>query len=95
MSETMERTSVEINDSTLALAQSENVAELKRNIVGAVVDGGGFVDLTVVGNRIASVLFTIHTAVTITTSTVEFDSRDDGDSGAPFGFGTIDVDYPD
>ncbi|CAH0308841.1 hypothetical protein [Microbacterium sp. Bi128] len=95
MSETMERTNVEINDSTLALAQSENVTELKRNIVGALGDGGGFVDLTVVGNRIASVLFTIHTAVTITTSTVEFDSRDDGDSEAPFGFGTIDVDYAD
>ncbi|MFS0793319.1 hypothetical protein [Microbacterium sp. 1P10AE] len=93
MSETMERACAEINDSTLALAQSENITELKRSIVRAVVDGGGFVDIMVVGNRVASVLFTVHTAVVITTATVEFDARDDGDSDAPFGSGAVSVHY--
>lgn len=95
MPPTMERPALVINGDVLALAQGESISELKRRIVDVVRAGGGFVDLTVVGNRVVTVFFSAHTQMTITVGTVEFDARDDGDSAAPYTSDVLDIGYTD
>lgn len=95
MPPTMERPALAINGDVLALAQGDSISELKRRIVEVVRAGGGFVDLTVVGNRVITVFFTTHTQMTITLGTVEFDARDDGDSAAPYTSNVLDIGYTD
>lgn len=95
MPDTMERTSVAINGDSHALAQSEDIGDLKRRIIETIRAGGGFVEMTLAGDRSTSVLFTACTSVTISTRTVEFDDRDDGNAATPFELaidGTADYD---
>lgn len=82
---TMTRSSISIDDSTFSLAQGDIVDELCDRIESAVHAGGLFVDFTVVGNRSVRVLITPTSSVTVSTETVEYDVRDNGDLGSPFG----------
>lgn len=82
---TMIRTEVTIDGASFLLSQDQAVEDLRRRIEDAVQTPGTFVDMTVVGNRSVSVLITPRTHVTISVSTVAFDSRDTGDLEFPYG----------
>ncbi|MDF2993440.1 MAG: hypothetical protein K0S37_3954 [Microbacterium sp.] len=83
--ETMVRTQMAIDDASFSLAQGQDLDLLKRCIEEAVQAGGRFVTFIVVGNRNVSALFTAHSRVALSVETVQFDPRDTGDSGDPFG----------
>lgn len=82
---TMVRTQMAVNDAVFALAQGQDIEALKGRIESAVERGGRFESFVVVGNREVSVLFSPQTSVAFSTETFEFDERDDGDPGVPFG----------
>lgn len=82
---TMVRTEVLINGRSHLLAQAQDIELVKRDIEEAMKTSGRFVDLTVVGNRVVSVLISPAAQVVISIEAVEFDPRDTGDSDAPFG----------
>lgn len=84
-SQTMVRTEIAINGSSVFLAQEQNVDDVKRRMEAAVQAGGAFVDFVVVGNRSVSVLVGPRTQITISVATVVFDPRDTGDEAQPFG----------
>ncbi|WP_341976117.1 hypothetical protein LTA6_000660 [Microbacterium sp. LTA6] len=83
--QTMVRTQVAVNGGSFFLAQGQNVDELKGLIEEAVRTGGRFVDFTVMGNRVVSVLISAGSQVVISVETVQFDTDDDGDDAFPFG----------
>lgn len=82
---TMVRTLVSVNGEDYFLAQREDVQDLMKRIEDAARTGGRFIDFVVVGNRKVHVLVSQSTRVMVSVETVEFDPRDDGDEGAPFG----------
>lgn len=83
--QTMVRTQIAVNGGSFFLAQGQDVEELKERIEEAILAGGRFVDFTVVGNRVVSVLVSSGSQVVISIETVQFDPRDDGDDSFPFG----------
>ncbi|MFS0853034.1 hypothetical protein [Microbacterium sp. 179-I 3D4 NHS] len=83
--QTMVRTQVVINDTSFFLSQGQSIAEMKEMVVAAIQAGGRFVDFTVVGNRQVSVLVTATSQVVISVETVQYDPRDTGDEGEPYG----------
>jgi hypothetical protein len=74
-----------VNDAVFALAQGQDVEDLKKRIENAVDHGGRFESFVVVGNREMSMLFSSRTAVTFSVETVSDDERDSGDADSPFG----------
>ncbi|WP_345750342.1 hypothetical protein [Microbacterium rhizophilus] len=83
--QTMIRTEVSVNGASFFLAQGQDLDALKQSIERAVAEGGRFVEFTVVGNRAVSVLVTAAAHVAFSVETVQFDPRDTGDEGTPFG----------
>ena len=83
--QTMIRTQMAVNDAVFALAQGQDLDDLRRRIETAVDLGGRFVSFVVVGNREVSVLFSPGTSVALSVETVVYDERDDGNLGVPFG----------
>lgn len=81
----MVRTQMVVNDAVFALAQGQDVEDLKKRIEDAVDRGGRFESFVVVGNREMSMLFSSRTAVTFSVETVSDDERDSGDADSPFG----------
>lgn len=81
----MVRTQMVVNDAVFALAQGQDVEDLKKRIENAVDRGGRFESFVVVGNREMSMLFSSRTAVTFSVETVSDDERDSGDADSPFG----------
>ena len=81
----MMRTEIVLDGESYLLAQIQDLGDVKRRIEEAVKSSGRFVDFVVVGNREVSVLITPHSRVTISVSTVLFDSRDTGDVDFPYG----------
>ncbi|MEL5991775.1 hypothetical protein ACOKGD_02490 [Microbacterium phosphatis] len=82
---TMVRTEIRINGESFLLAQGQDIAALKQNIVDAAHSLGDFVEFIVVGNRAVSALITHASQVVLTVATVPLDSRDTGDENFPFG----------
>lgn len=82
---TMVRTQVMVNDVGFYLSQDQDVDDLKQRIEAAMQADGRFVDFTVVGNRMVSVMVTPRTHVVVSVETVPFDVRETGDDSAPFG----------
>lgn len=82
---TMVRTQLAVNEAVYALAQGQDLSDLKARIESAVQAGGRFETFTVVGNREVCVLFSTRTAVTLSVETVLSDIRDRGELDAPFG----------
>ncbi len=83
--QTMTRTGVEIDGSSMLLAQGQDLDELKRRFEAAAATTGTFVDFVVVGNRRVSVMISSNSRIVMSTAAVQFDPRDDGDDSAPFG----------
>ena len=83
--QTMVRTEVAINGSSLFLAQGQDLDDLKRRIEAAMRTPGSFVDFVVVGNRSVSVLISPRAQVAFSVETVQFDSRDTGNHDEPYG----------
>ncbi|WP_308122706.1 hypothetical protein [Microbacterium marinilacus] len=83
--QTMIRSEIAIDARSYYLAQDQDIRQLRARIEEAVQAGGRFVDFTEVGNRQVSVLMTAATRVVISLETVQFDARDTGDLGAPYG----------
>lgn len=83
--QTMVRTEAAFNGQSYFLAQNQDLQDLKGRIEAAARDAGRFVDFTVVGNRVVSVLICAFTTVVISVETVHFDSRDTGDEAEPYG----------
>lgn len=81
----MVRTQMVVNDAVFALAQGQDVEDLKKRIEDAVDRGGRFASFVVVGNREMSMLFSSRTTVTFSVETVGYDERDTGDADLPFG----------
>lgn len=88
--QTMVRTQITVNGTGFFLAQGQDIADIKSAIEAAAEAGGRFVSFVVVGNRSVSVFVTARTQIAISVETVQFDHRDTGDDGAPFG-GTFDL----
>lgn len=82
---TMVQTEVTFDGTSFALAQDQDVADLRRRVEEATKSTGQFVNFVVVGNREVSVLVTPRSRVTISVSTVLFDERDTGDVTFPYG----------
>lgn len=83
--QTMVRTEISINGRDYFLAQGQDLDALRQAIEDASHSDGQFVDFVVVGNRTVSILVTPRTEVVISVETVQFDSRDTGDSEEPYG----------
>lgn len=83
--QTMVRTELMIDEHGFFLAQGHDHDVLKRRIEEAAHSGGRFVDFVVVGNRAVSVLISTGTRVVFTIETVQFDARDTGYEGDPYG----------
>lgn len=83
--ETMVRTQVAVDGTSFLLAQGQDLEDLKRRIEQAARSEAAFVDFVVVGNRAVSVLISSGSQVVISIETVQYDPRDNGDEGAPFG----------
>lgn len=88
--QTMVRTQITVNGTEFFLAQGQEIEGIKSAIEAAAEAGGRFVSFIVVGNRSMSILVTAATQVVISVDTVQFDHRDTGDDGAPYG-GTFDL----
>ncbi|MDR6689144.1 hypothetical protein J2X55_000043 [Microbacterium sp. 1154] len=84
-SETMVRTQISVDGSTFFLSQGQDLAGLQKRIEEAVRSGGRFESFVVVGNRVMSVLFTARSRVVVSVETVQYDPRDTGDAGDPYG----------
>ncbi|WP_238439513.1 hypothetical protein [Microbacterium sp. JZ31] len=82
---TMVRTEIRINGESFLLAQGQDLAALKKQIVDAAHSLGDFVEFVVVGNRSVSALITHASQVVMSVATVLVDPRDTGDPDAPFG----------
>lgn len=83
--QTMVRTQMAVNDAVFALAQGQDLDDLRRRIETAVDLGGRFVSFIVVANRQVSILFSPGTNVALSVETVMYDERDDGNLDVPFG----------
>lgn len=90
---TMQRTEVIIDGVSAFLAQDEDVDRLLTRIEAAANGRAAFVDFVVVGNRRLRVLVGPGSRVTVATSAVRYDPRDNGDETFPWG-GHFDVDSP-
>lgn len=82
--QTMVQTQVTIDGESFLLAQDQDVSVLRARIEEA-ASTGRFVDFVVVGNRSVAALLTPTSRVTISVATVQFDSRDTGDTDFPYG----------
>lgn len=82
--QTMVRTEVTVNGRAFLLAQGQDVQDLRRRIEEA-GRNARFVDFTVVGNRLVSLLVSRGAQVMFTDETVEYDARDTGDLLDPYG----------
>ncbi len=80
----MQQTTIAINEMQFALAQNSDIDHLKATALAAVQNGAGFLDFTVVGNRVVSVLLPAGTIVIFTTGEVPEDRRDSGDLDYPY-----------
>ncbi len=82
--QTTMRTHVMIDGASYALAQGQDLAELKRAFEAAVRSGGTFVVFTVEGDREISALVSATTRVVFSVATVEHE-RDAGVQDFPQG----------
>ena len=83
----MRRDTVTVAGERFALAQGHDLGDVKERTVQAAREGGGLVDLVVLGNAAVSVLVTPGVPVVFTSETVEYDDqdpRDTGDVTSPF-----------
>jgi hypothetical protein len=78
------QTTVAIGDMHFALAQNSDVEHLKAAALEAVRNGSGFVDFTVVGNRLVSVLLPVGTIVVFSSGEIAEDERDTGNLRHPY-----------
>lgn len=77
------------------LAQGNDIDQLKEAATEAVRDGGGTIDVVVVGNRTVSALLSPGLPVLFECEEVDVDDRDTGDVGFPFDELTYNtLDYP-
>lgn len=83
--QTMVRTEIAVNGGAYSLAQGQDLDDLKRRIEEAMRTAGTFVDFIEVGNRVVSVLISPRSQVAFSLETVQYDSRDVGEDGDPFG----------
>ncbi len=83
--QTMVQSHAIIDDVPYSLAQGQDLEQLKRAVEESVRAGGAFVEFTIVGHREVSALISPSTRVVFTVETVQFDERDTGDLGLPFG----------
>jgi hypothetical protein len=77
------------------LAQGHDIEQLKNAATEAVRDGGGMIDVVIVGNKIVSALISPGLPVLFESEEVDVDDRDTGDVGFPFdelSYGALD--YP-
>ncbi|MFK4760455.1 hypothetical protein ACI3KS_05915 [Microbacterium sp. ZW T5_45] len=81
----MVQSQVSIDGESFLLAQDQDLDGLRRRFEEASASTGRFVDFVVVGNRSVAALITATSRVTISVSTVQFDSRGTGDTDFPFG----------
>ena len=82
---TMVRSTLTLGDDPFRLAQDQDLEDLQHRIATAIKDGGGFVTFVVVGNRTVSLFMTGRERIALTVETVPYDSRDTGDTEAPWG----------
>lgn len=68
-----------IDDVRYALAEGQDLDQLKRSFETAMRSGGAFVEFTVEGNREVSALVSPTTRVMLSVETVQFDEHDTGD----------------
>ena len=80
----MQRTTLTIDGHSYVLAQGTQLAELRASAEEAVIAGGRFVDVTVVGNVAVSVLISPGIPVFLATHEVPEDNRDTGDLADPY-----------
>lgn len=80
----MRRSTLTIDGHSYELAQNTQLDELKRNAEEAVQGGGRFIDVTVVGNVVISILLSPGVPVSISSLEVADDDRDAGDGAEPF-----------
>jgi hypothetical protein len=80
----MQRTTLTIDGHSYVLAQGTDLGKLKASAEDAVLAGGRFVDLTVVGNVAVSVLVSPGVAIFLTTRSVPVDNRDTGEVADPY-----------
>lgn len=83
--QTMVRTQIVIDDASFFLAQGQDLLDLQERIEDAVRSGGRFENFVVVGNREIRVLLTARSRVVLSVETVQYDPRDTGDAGVPYG----------
>ncbi|WP_245861395.1 hypothetical protein [Microbacterium aurantiacum] len=83
--QTTMRTYAMIDGVPYALAQGQDLAELKRTFEAAMKSGGAFVDFTAEGDRKISALVSAATRVVFAVATVEHDERDAGVPDFPNG----------
>jgi hypothetical protein len=80
----MERVTISVNGVSHMLSQGQDIAKIKNDILTTVRGGGGFVNVTVFGNRSLDILVTPGLSLTVESETVDFDPRDDGNLDAHF-----------
>lgn len=80
----MQRTTITIDGTRFDLAQHGDIPALKRAITDTFPASGGFIDLTVVGNRTVSVLVSPALSIMLESADVPDDSRDTGNLAAPY-----------
>ncbi|PPF77550.1 hypothetical protein C5B96_15620 [Subtercola sp. Z020] len=84
----MRRDLILIDSEIHQLAQGADLEAIKTQALQAVHDGGGLLDLVVVGNKSVTALVSPGVSVQFESIQVPRDDRDDGDLDAPY-----DVDY--
>jgi hypothetical protein len=87
----MLRHTVTIGTRSYDLAQGHALDELTSAMVGAIQEGGAFVDFVVFGNRRVSVLVTSGLPIVFESTDVEADDRDTGDEEQPFAVNYLDL----
>jgi hypothetical protein len=80
----MQRTLMQINGRNYALAQNQDVDDVKARVLEAVRLQGDLVAVTLVGNTSLEVLVTPGVGLAFFTTEVPDDARDDGNLEAPF-----------
>jgi hypothetical protein len=77
----MRRDTVTVAGERFVLAQGHGLDDVKEHTVRAARDGGGLIDLVVLGNAEVSVLITPGVPVVFTSEMIEYDDQDPRDTG--------------
>lgn len=80
----MKRVTMNVDGTSYALAQGQDTAAIKEEVVRAARDGAGLVTVTLYGNRALDVVVTPGVPITFETEEVRAEIRNDGDLHTPF-----------